>query len=49
MKIWNSFREGFVGSFGLAAAIVMAIVGVAAAFVHGEAPSRGQRPPATRT
>ena len=36
MKIWTSFREGFVGSFVLAGAIVMAVVGVATAFLHGE-------------
>jgi hypothetical protein len=31
----DSFLSGFFGSFKLAAAIVMAIVGVAAAFVNG--------------
>lgn len=48
MKIWASFREGFVGSFALAGAIVMAVVGVASAFLHGETPQRGQRETATR-
>lgn len=48
MKLWNSFREGFVGSFALAGAIVMAVVGVAAAFLHGEVPQRNQRETATR-
>lgn len=38
--IWRSFREGFVGSFALAGAIIMAVVGVASAFVHGDAPAK---------
>jgi hypothetical protein len=32
---FNSFLDGFVGSFVLASAIVMAVVGVASAFVNG--------------
>lgn len=39
-SIWKSLREGFVGSFALAGAIVMAIVSVASAFVHSDAPAR---------
>lgn len=31
---WGSFVEGFVGSFRLAAAIILAVVGVASAFVN---------------
>ena len=31
---WNSFLSGFFGSFKLAAAIVMAVVSVSAAFVN---------------
>lgn len=34
-SIWQDFREGFVGSFVLAGAIVMAVVSVASAFAHG--------------
>lgn len=33
--IFKDFREGFVGAFVLAAAIVMAIVSVASAFANG--------------
>lgn len=41
--LWEAFRDGFVGAFVLAGAIVMAIVGVASAFVHnGETPARRQ-------
>jgi len=32
--MWKSFRDGFVGSFVLAGAIVMAIISVASAFVN---------------
>ena len=32
---WKIFLGGFYGSFKLAAAIVMAVVGVASAFVNG--------------
>lgn len=39
--LWEPFRDGFVGAFVLAGSIVMAVVGVASAFVHsGEAPAR---------
>lgn len=48
MKIWSSFREGFVGSFALAGAIIMAVVGVASAFLHGDVPHKGPRETATR-
>lgn len=37
---WQSFRDGFVGAFVLAGAIVMAVVNVASAFVRGEPLSR---------
>ena len=47
-KIWASFREGFIGSFVLAGAIVMAIVGVACAFLNGEVPQRNQNETVTR-
>ncbi|MBC5763328.1 hypothetical protein [Ramlibacter albus] len=40
MKTWTYFREGFVGSFELAAAIVMAVVRVAADFLNGGAGPR---------
>jgi hypothetical protein len=33
----KDFREGFVGAFVLAGAIVMALVSVASAFAHGGA------------
>ena len=33
--ICKSFREGFVGSFVLAGAILMAIISVASAFANG--------------
>jgi hypothetical protein len=49
MKLWKSFTDGFVGSFALAGAIVMAVVGVAAAFLHGDIPQRGHRETVTRT
>ena len=32
---WNLFLEGFYGSFKLAGAIVMAVIGVSTAFVNG--------------
>ena len=34
-KLVTAASEGFFGSFRLAVAIVMAVVGVASAFVHG--------------
>lgn len=34
-KLMTAASEGFFGSFRLALAIVMAVVGVASAFVHG--------------
>lgn len=43
MAIFKSFREGFVGSFQLAAAIVMAIIAVASSFVNQAVPSGGER------
>lgn len=36
-SIWKDFREGFVGAFVLAGAIVMALVSVASAFANGGA------------
>jgi hypothetical protein len=33
---FNAFKEGFFGAFTLAAAIVLAVVSVASAFVSGE-------------
>jgi len=36
MNILKTFREGFVGAIALAVAIVMAIVGVASAFLQGD-------------
>jgi hypothetical protein len=45
---WTSFLDGFYGSFKLAAAIVLAVIGVASAFVNGglnshEHQKRGER------
>lgn len=34
-QMWLSFAEGFVGAFQLTFAIVMAVVAVSSAFVHG--------------
>lgn len=48
MKVFKSFKEGFVGSFSLAAAIVMAIVGAASAFVHADQAQRGRSETASR-
>ena len=36
-RIWRDFKEGFVGAFVLAGAIVMALASVASAFAHGGA------------
>lgn len=33
---WYAFLDGFYGSFKLAGAIVMAVIGVSAAFVNGD-------------
>ena len=33
---WKAFKDGFVGSFVLAAALVMALVSVASSFVHSD-------------
>lgn len=35
-NFWNAFKEGFLGSFVLAFAIVMALVSVAGAFANGD-------------
>ena len=43
MSIWKSFREGFIGSFALAGAIVMAVVATASAFLHEEVSRRTDR------
>jgi hypothetical protein len=48
MKVWTSFMEGFVGSFALAGAIVMAVVSVASAFLHDGQNPNGHRETASR-
>lgn len=48
MKTWTSFREGFVGSFVLAGAIVMAIVGAAAAFINARTDANNHRETSVR-
>ncbi len=35
-NLWTAFKEGFVGSFVLAGALIMAVVSVAGAFAHGD-------------
>ncbi len=42
-KMWQAFKEGFVGSFVLAGAIVMAIISVASAFANGTLNSHGHQ------
>ena len=37
-NLWTTFKDGFVGAFVLAGAIVMAVVSVAGAFVNGDLP-----------
>lgn len=43
MTIFKSFREGFLGSFQLAAALVMAVIAVSSAFVNQAITSGGER------
>lgn len=43
MTIFKPLREGFVDALQLALAIVMAVVGVASAFVHQSSNSHEQR------
>ncbi len=40
---WAAFLDGFYGSFKLAAAIVLAVIGVASAFVNGTLNSHDHR------
>lgn len=39
-SIFRPFREGFVGAFALAGAIVLAVFSVTSAFLRGELPSK---------
>ena len=48
MKAWQSFREGFVGSFVLAGSIVLAVVGVASSFVNTSVDSQRRQDDATQ-